>query len=330
MNSIDGRRRQHDRIVERYVRGDQVTEIAVIEGVCVKTVRNVARRRGLPSRHPDQTARNRRILSRYSSGEPVREIASGEGVTPAWVRALAKRGGLPPRPARRYPIDVAAFDHPTAVGWWLIGLIAADGSMNAQRHRVSLSQRAADADVLRALYEYVGCPNRPLTVIKTKSVWSNGGEYREARIFSRQVCAALQAHGIEPRKSKTLKLSESAASQTAVWLGLLDGDGSAGVSRNHGIPRIDFFGTPALMTQCSAFWSSQISLQTGKAPSVNSHSGGLYKVGLYGTNAAIAARLMLASSSVSMRRKRRTLEQIAAYKRGPHWTKRPQPLRYRA
>lgn len=187
-------------------------------------------------------------------------------------------------------------------------------------------QRTSDEDVLRAFFNYVGCPSRPLTMIRTKSEWSNGGEYREARIYSEHICAALDLHGIKPRKSLTLRLSEKAASEPAVWLGILDGDGSCGSTRHHGIPRIDFFGSWPLMEQCSAFWGNRLSLQTGKPPSVVAHAGGLAKVALYGTNAAAAARMLLESTPLSMKRKRLTLEQIAAYKRGPHWTRRLKAL----
>lgn len=328
--SSDARRERHDRLVERYLRGDPVAEIAKAEGVCVKTVRNVARRRGASSRRPDRTVRNKRILARYAKGESLEEIALSEGVHRTYVRAVGKRAGLPGRSRRKYPIDEYAFDRPAAAGWWLIGLIAADGCVHASMNRVSLAQRASDQDVLRAFYEYVGCPDRPLTVIKTKSAWSNGGDYREARIFSPQICASLRKHGIGPRKSQTLKFSEEAANQPAVWLGLLDGDGSAGLTRHYGNPRIDFFGTLAAMQQCSEFWGTRITLQTGRPPSLIAHRGGLYKVAIHGTNAAIAARIMLESSPTSMERKRRTLQQIAEYERAPHWTKRPKAFRYTA
>jgi hypothetical protein len=56
------------RIAERYERGDRVATIADQEGVCVKTVRNIARRRGIPRRRPDQRERDARIATRYSGG----------------------------------------------------------------------------------------------------------------------------------------------------------------------------------------------------------------------------------------------------------------------
>lgn len=329
------RAQRQRRIAERYARGDLITQIALEEGVDRKTVRNIARREGLPLRHPRQTERNNRIVSRCRDGEQIVQIAKEEGVQSSYVSDLARNAGLPPRRdwQRRYPITEGVFDAPDATGWWLIGLIAADGSIHEAEHRVSLAQRGEDADVLHAFFEYVGCPGRPLTKLRwrTRPGWTRSeGEYFEARIFSRQICAALARHGVVPRKSTSLALSEEAAAQAAVWLGLFDGDGSAGARRHGGTPRIDFFGTPQVMKQCSEFWGGVLELQTGQCPTVAAHAGGLSVVRLYGSNAARAARIMLSASPVSLQRKRQTLEEIAGYgARRTRFGEPDAPARYR-
>jgi hypothetical protein len=312
---------RRDRIAERYARGDLVAVIASEEGVCVKTVRNIARRRGIPRRRLDQQERDARIAERYAAGELVQCIADSEGVRQPYVRAVAKRYGLPARTdwRRKYPIDESAFDHPSSVGWWLIGLLAADGSINEREQRVSLAQRAADADVLEAFLAYVGSP-RPLTELRLSPAaaaraWRRSPAF-EARVFSKQLCRALAAYGVVPRKTATMRFSERAASEPAVWLGMFDGDGSGGSRRAHGRPRLDWYGSRAVMEQCSAFWGSRLALATGRPPSLVAHAGGLTKVALYGSNAAPATRLLLDASPISMRRKRHSLEQIAQYR--PH------------
>lgn len=315
------RSQRHERIARRYESGDPIVVIATDEGVDEKTVRNVARRRGLPLRRPDQSERNARIVYRYERGDPVKEIAADAGVAHPYVRGLAVRAGLPARNGwqRRYPIDERAFDEPTSTGWWLIGLLAADGCVSEAEHRVSLSQRAEDADVLHAFLRYVGAPDRPLTEVRVdpvKPTWSKPGAlYLEARIFSKRICAALENHGVTPRKSRTLRLSDEAAVQPGVWLGLFDGDGSAGAKLNHGRPRISFYGTREVIGQCSAFWTSALNLP--RAPAVSAHAGGLFHVALYSARASDAAKLMLAACSVSHRRKRRVLQEITALQSSP-------------
>ena len=307
---------RHRRIEERYLCGDPIVEIASQEGVDRKTVRNVARRANLPHRVPRQAERNRRILRRYRAGDPVVDIARDERVTSPYNSRLARKSGLPARTAwrRRYPINESAFENPTEIGWWLIGLLAADGSVREQDHRISLSQREEDSDVLHAFLDYVGSGDRPLVEMRwaSRPEWSGTTRYFEARIFSERIARVLAVHGIVPRKSRTLRFSDEAASQPAVWLGLFDGDGSAGLTRNHGRPRIDFYGTPMVMEQCATFWGAQLSFQNAGSPSIIRHAGGLSKVALYGANAARGAELMLASSPVSLKRKRRVLEAIAA------------------
>jgi len=315
------RSRQHERIASRYANGDLVAKIAADERVNVKTVRNVARRKGLPRRRPDHTDRNIRIVKRYAAGEPVHAIARDEAVHAGYVRSVAKRAGIPPRKGwqRLYPVEESAFDVPDEIGWWLIGLLAADGCINAEENRVSLSQRADDADVLYAFYDYVGAVGRPLTKIRPRGGWGRGGEYREARIYSQRICAALARHGIVPRKTASLEFSSEAADQAGVWLGLFDGDGSGGMTRNHGRPRIEFYGTRNVIEQCSRFWAKHVTLQTGRAPALIEHRGGLVKMAMYGSNAAIAAQIMLEASPVSLVRKRRVLEQIASIGRVSAW-----------
>ena len=310
---------RHTRIAARYAAGDPVAQIAREEGVCVKTVRNVARRQGLPSRRPDVRSRNSRIARRYASGELIATIAEDEGVHPSYVGAVGKRAGVAPRRnwRRRYPVNEAAFDHPTPIGWWLIGLLAADGSVitdgSPVPNRITLCQRSADSDVLRKFLEYVGSPNRPLVELRLSPAaaaraWPRSPA-KEARVYSKRMCEALARHGVVPNKTRSLVLSEEAAGQTAVWLGLLDGDGSVGLYRP--TPRIDFFGTPKLMIQCSQFWRTTLNLQEGH-PRPQRHRGGLAKVSLYATNAARAAQLMLEATPVSMNRKRRHLKRLIA------------------
>lgn len=226
---------RHELIAELYREGLPVADIAQRAGLCIKTVRNVARRAGLPPRNPSQPERDGEILARYIAGDPVDAIATDCGVRRSRVRVVAARAGIPPRKGwqRLYPLDEYAFDEPTETGWWLIGLLAADGSIYEREHRVSLCQTLDDADVLHAFYEYVGCPERPLTLLNLSEAARARQLPRrpaaEARIFSKRIVEALARHGVVPGKTATLALSPEAARHPAVWLGLLDGDGSVGI-----------------------------------------------------------------------------------------------------
>ena len=292
--------------------------IAEQEGVDRKTVYNVARRAGLPHRHRFDPARTARILAAYQAGERLREIAARESVCSSYVGAVARRAGLPPRQGwqRRYPLNENAFDAPDSVGWWLVGLLAADGSIARRSNQISLTQSERDADVLHKFLAYVGSPGKPLIELKLSPA-AAARAYPRSRAFvacvnSSHMKAALGKHGVVPRKTQGLRLGEEAAKEPAVWLGLLDGDGWVSASGQRGRPLLDFCGTPAVMRQCSEFWGTRLSFQRVQAPTRRVHRGGLRRVTLHGANAARGAAILLAASSISMDRKRRTLEAIVA------------------
>jgi hypothetical protein len=303
-------------IVQLYERGLPVTEIAERFQVCVKTVRNVARRAGVAARNRPQPQRDAEIVRAYEAGNPVGRIAATHGVSRPWVRHVAERAGLPPRRGwqRRYPLNEAAFDRPTRVGWWLIGLLAADGSIHAPEHRISLCQSTRDIDVLHAFYEYVGCPERPVTMLnlspEARARQLPRRPAAEARVFSKRLVDALARHGIVPQKTASMKLSDEASGRAAVWLGLLDGDGSVGIYRNGRAPKLSFVGTEALMAQCERFWRGQLDIE-GPRPAARPHAGGIWIYDLGYAKARRAARILLSASPTSMRRKRAVLTQIA-------------------
>jgi transposase-like protein len=288
-----------DLILALYKEGAPVTQIAERAGVCVKTVRNVARRAGVPARNPSQPERDAAIVRCYRAGDPVARIAREHGVTQPWVRRIAARAGVAPRYGwqRLYPLDEAAFDRPTRVGWWLIGLLAADGSIHGPESRISLCQSMKDVDVLHAFYKYVGCPERPLTMLnlsdEAKARQWPRGPAAEARVFSTRLVSALARHGVVP-----------------VWLGVLDGDGWVGIYREGRAPRLSFAGTEALMAQCERFWREKLGID-GARPSARPHAKGIWTFHLSHAKAEAAARVLLGASPTSMRRKRALLAQIA-------------------
>ena len=305
-----------DLIAALYTEGLPVAQIAGLAGVCVKTVRNVARRAGLPARNGPRPERDAAIVRSYQAGDRVRRIASEHGLSRPRVRRIAARAGVPARSGwqRQYPINEAAFDRPTPIGWWLIGLLAADGSIHAAENRISLCQSTKDIDVLHAFYEYVGCPERPVTMLNlsqaAKARQLPRGPAAEARVFSKRLVRALARHGVVPRKTGSMKLSEEASRRAAAWLGVLDGDGSVGIYRSGRAPKLSFAGSEALMVQCQCFWRRQLEI-AGPRPSARPHAKGIWVFDLWCAKAEGAARILLGASPRSMRRKRALLAQIA-------------------
>jgi len=241
-------------IVALYQEGVPVARIAVRAGVCVKTVRNVARRAGLPPRHHPHPERDAAIVRAYQAGQPVERIADLYAVSRPRVRYIAARN------------------------------------------------------------EYVGCPNRPVTMLNlsedAKARQLPRGPAAEARVFSKRLVKALGRHGIVPRKTASMELSAEASHQPAEWLGVLDGDGSAGIYGDSRAPKLSFAGSEALMTQCEHFWREQLGIQ-GPRPSARPHAKSIWVFDLCCAKAERAAHVLLDASPASMRRKRAVLTQIA-------------------
>jgi hypothetical protein len=305
-------------IIRRYEAGEEMKLIAEDLGIDQKTVYNVARRAGLPNRHVFDEERTARIIRAYETGTRPSRIAANENVHRTYVRNLARRAGLAPRKEwrRRYPLNEKAFDEPTPVGWWLIGLLAADGHIGTRDNLIALTQTENDADVLHAFFDYVGCPGKPLTELRLSFKAAARAYPRQrafaARVQSKYMCDAVAQYGITPRKTKTLVLSEEAAEQAPVWLGILDGDGWVSEVGQRGRPVLAFHGTEALMRQCSDYWGARLTFQRVSTPTVYRRVGDLHVVRLYGANAIRASQTLLASTPISLQRKRRTLERIAS------------------
>jgi hypothetical protein len=315
---------QRDALVATlYQQGVPVAEIADRAEVCLKTVRNIARRLGLPPRNPPRPERDAQAVAWYAAGEKVTRIARELGISRSRVRMLASEAGLPPRTdwRRRYPLDESAFDQPADVGWWLIGLLAADGSISAAEQRVSLCQTLSDADVVHAFYEYVGCPNRPLTMLNL-STEAQERQYprraaAEARIYSRRIVTALARHGAVPGKTASMELGAEAARSPAVWLGVLDGDGSVGIYKDGRDVRVRFAGTRQLMAQCERFWRRALQY-AGPTPAPRPHGRAIWVFELAGVKARRAATVLLAASPISMKRKRAKLLTLVCGVGAPH------------
>jgi hypothetical protein len=205
---------RNELIAALYEEGVPGAEIAEGAGVCVKTVRNVARRVGLAPRNPAHPERDAVIVRSYRAGEPVDRIASQHGVSRSRVRAIAARAGVPAR------------------------------------------------------------------------------------------------HGVVPQKTTSMRLSDEASRRAAVWLGVLDGDGSVGIYKGGRAPKLSFAGTEALMEQCERFWWTELGIEDAR-PAARPHAKGIWTFSLWCAKAEAAARVLIGASPISMRRKRGLLAQIA-------------------
>lgn len=211
------------------------------------------------------------------------------------------------------PVNHAAFDVPTSQTWYWLGLLGADGCVS-DKGMIYLRLQERDRAHVEALRAFVGAGEQGRISGPSKS------DRSYCLAFTSRPIAAdlLRLGGITPRKSLTYDPGVQAASQAAFWLGMLDGDGTAGIYRfkqaSQVRPQLRWLGTKAAITRCAAFWAKALpDRHIGKiCPSRK-----LWQFGVQGETAQRAAVLLLDSCDYSLARKRETIERIAVFVNRP-------------
>jgi hypothetical protein len=249
-----------ERIRAGWLKGELLREIAAATGLSVPRVSVRAKELGLPSRSPRIASQEReRFVQWYAEGASLRAIAARaqrhvNTVRNALVAASVTLRGCDQ--TRVWPVDHGAFQSPlSAEALYWLGFVAADGSVSGSK--VVLVQRNGCEDVLRRFLAFVGSETRPL-------IPSSNRRAKHAVVSSPRIAADLAAHGILPRKSWSLRVSDEVASHAAFWLGMLDGDGCVNLSAG-GVPEIIYLGTREVMEQCAVFIATVLD---GRRPAV--------------------------------------------------------------
>jgi hypothetical protein len=192
----------------------------------------------------------KRIVDEYQSGASQAEVARRLGVGPARVAQVLRDVGVEPHPpytlhARQYPIDHNAFEHLDEETAYWVGFLMADGCI-VGNNCVQLSSHVRDLDHLRRFVAFAGSPKRPIGV---------RGRLAVASLYSPKLVEDLARFGVRPRKSYGATASESVVKMPAFWLGVIDGDGTVGLSR---APYISVCGSKPLMKQYQAFLAGSV------------------------------------------------------------------------
>lgn len=112
------------------------------------------------------------------------------------------------------------------VAYW-IGFIAADGTINIKKHKLSFGLSIKDKDQLEKIKVTIGCQN---VITERDTLCTNGKRYRSCylSLYSEQIITDLLHYGIEERKSyKNIDFLSYIPDdyKFAFVCGLFDGDG---------------------------------------------------------------------------------------------------------
>lgn len=243
---VDRHKARSEAVVIRYQAGDSIAGLAAAFGVTPTRIYQIVKASGTPLRKdPDliSDADKAEVIRSYAAGEAtflelikkfkrgyrtISDILHGSGVNVSKQASLNKSDGF-----RKYPLDDRYFDCVDSERKaWLLGFIAADGSVSSRKgtHWLTIQLKASDRGVLETIKADLGYGG-PVTEHKTVL---RGKTYRLARIqiASVRLTDALKRLGIAPRKSLTLTpwIGPSELMRH-YWRGIVDGDGHINKTR---------------------------------------------------------------------------------------------------
>jgi hypothetical protein len=243
------------------------------------------------------------VVRDYLEGTSQAELAKEYGLGLSTVTAILDREGIERRPlylahARKYPVNHAAFANTTNESAYWIGFVMADGCI-VKNNGVEVSSHVRDAAHLKRFLAFIGSPGRPLR---------QQGKMVVACAYSPELVADLARNGVVPRKSLGAEASPQLARRSSFWLGMIDGDGTVGVSR---APYIALCGSRPLMQQYRVFLETRV---LDWAPRIFQRDDGLCIVSVEGESARRLAQCLDGSSPVRLERKALSARRVLSYR----------------
>lgn len=204
--------------------------------------------------------------------------------------------------------------NPEALYW--AGLIAADGCLITKKAKyrdynyILLYLAGDDGYHIQRLLDFAESSYTLATRSNAHSQWAKpGAVLRGCAIHNDKIWSWLQSNGVTKNKSKTLKVSDEFAQSVDFWRGVVDGDGSVGLSRNRDLhyPSIALGGSFALMQAFQDFITQHI----GNRPKIGTCRS-IHRVGLVGL-AAQQLVALLYNGNVALPRKAAAANIIKAW-----------------
>jgi len=204
-----------------------------------------------------------------------------------------------------------AFDVVTPESAYWLGFLMADGAIHAaaKESAVSLVLSRRDREHVEAFLRFMGDDGRQIT--DTDSNNASGVKLRSKRLVS-----VLESYGVTARKSLTARALRGLDGSAHFWRGVVDGDGSFGVSKNS--PYLSQAGSGALIEQFRRFVAKYVDADYV----TRSHEvGNIYVCNLFGRVAVAYLKLLYAPGQevVALPRKHEAALRICARFEGKKW-----------
>jgi transposase len=216
-----------DAICEKYLSGLKSREIAQLFGVCIDTIYQVIKRRGIKTQRKQIESV---VSEKYLCGFNAIEIAEELGCCKDTVYNLLKKQNISRRPLelslRKYDLNVSYFNKIDSEqkAYWL-GFITADGGIVNSRLTIKLATK--DKSHLEKFVAELETDQPIFDTISDRKGTLTASSY--ICISSKLIVNDLKKYGIIPNKSlREVYYNCSSDLQRHYLRGLFDGDGSIG------------------------------------------------------------------------------------------------------
>jgi DNA-binding transcriptional regulator WhiA len=237
------------------------------------------------------------IVDRYQAGELCADLAREFAVDRSSVYSLLKRKGVQMqdksyvfRKASGHYLDENVFEAITDDSAYWIGFLLADGAIVDTT--VALCLQDQDSFHLEKFRQFVGGTQSLIKVESTKS-WRYAFQ-------SQKVVDDLGVWGITPRKSSTATVHPFLVMNRHFWRGVIDGDGSLGVYKNHAktTARLEICGSQDVALKFCYFAKQVFGISINSKTQRN-----VYRVQVGGHSAATLVNALYENASTALDRK---------------------------
>lgn len=297
----------HKNIIDLYITGMPVKEIANSLGCHKALVSYVANKNGLRRRNGCNIKDE--VIKDYNEGKSMTEIAETFNISHASVSYILHQNNVKIRSRseanQQSDLNVNIFSEMTNRGAYWLGLIASDGNLSdadkTKTYRVTISLQQQDSYLIEEFKKDLNSKNKLMT--RNNQI--------EFKINNEKIYKDLLHYNMTPRKSLTLKFPTNLDEKYISHFvrGVFDGDGSIYFDKKtkNIKPRFSICGSLDLLEHIQNYMIEELGINKTKIR----QKGNIYEI-RYGGREAIKkiAKWMYQDSEIYMKRKKEKFDLI--------------------
>ncbi len=227
-----------DEIINRYVRKEKLSAIALSYGVSLGTILNRLKEWDIPRNakhfYVDEKIK-KDIIAVYRETKSVFKTGDYFGVNATTIHKKLVKWGVDTSRKRICSLDDLAFDALTPESLYWFGFLIADGNITISNGRSYVTLTAKEKDHVQKFAKFVGSSHK---LVFQNNGWHGGVGAFSSRFISKYMADRLMSYGLMPRKSLTA--GDIITNTTILYSkdyqrGLIDGDGCLSWQKSSGL-----------------------------------------------------------------------------------------------